>query len=1570
MLNPLDATTRISENYCRYLLSTFRPRSAKWQREFGRGLTDDFRLSKGPYLEAAAPFEQGASVGDLIGESLLAPGMARLRDGGFPTDRALYFHQENAIRRAVGARRNLVVATGTGSGKTEAFLLPILNALLREQERDGRLVPGVRALLLYPMNALANDQVKRLRQLLKAFPEITFGRYIGDTKASRDDAELDFCKRWPEEPRLENELISREQMQRAPPHILLTNYAMLEYLLLRPSDSAFFDGATAGHWHTVVLDEVHTYNGARGVEIAMLLRRVRDRVLQSERGRLQCFATSATLGSGERDYPALATFATDLFDEPFEWDRSDDRRQDVVAAVRRPLQQDSSAYTLPASLYRRLREAYRAASTIASLVAIVESECPGVSPGSTSSPEAYLWELLAKDANLVRLQALLERGIVDLWFAAAEVFEGRATAADIVALADLAFCARRAEGDAALLPARYHFMLRALEGAFICLSPEHPVGEDALRLSRFEHCPSCSRVGKPSRMFELGVCRRCGAEYLVGTLGHDIGGHILGSASGTERGVVYLLLGETLSYVDEDEPTDDADDGVTINGAICVRCGTIVGASSDACACELKGAARVAIGVRNETGKPHGLRRCLSCSGTGGESVVYRFLTGTDAPLSVIATDLYQAIPPSSAPELQDRPGQGRKLLVFSDSRQDAAFFAPYLELTYRRAVQRRLIAEALERMSPDVPQLQDLVLPIRERAEQCAVLDLNDSSLARSTAVRTWLTRELVATDRRQALDGTGIAEIVVTLPAGTQTPAQLIAFGLTAPECATMLRMLLETVRIGGAVSVPQGVDIRDDVFAPRNLKIGIRGRQSQSGVIAWLPGNGLNRRLDIVERVFERKGITRDPREFLEMVWQYLTHAVPWQQVLQSYTDGQNGVLWHLNHDRFEWILASATHRPFVCDTCRQVWWRTIEGVCSSFRCKGTLTHLTDDEQQRDHYAQLYRSLAPLGLAVEEHTAQWGAARASMLQDQFVRGELNVLSCSTTFELGVDVGEVQAVLLRNVPPGPANYIQRAGRAGRRADSAALVVSFAQRRNHDLYYFQDPAALIEGKIRPPYIRLDNPAIVRRHMHAVAFAAFERQTQPHASVGSFFLAEGGTSVHESFVEWLRRRPELLGQALVRVVPAPVADAIDLPSWTWVDALADMSEVDLSHGWLKRAAEEVKDECALIQDQVTQAVAQEQYGRAEVLKRLRQTIAGRKLVSFLASRNVLPKYGFPVDVVELNLARTGDTAALELELQRDLKLAIGEYAPGAKVVAGKALWVSQGLAVRPNRELRKYQWAVCGTCGAARHRLLELPQECAVCGSTDTARRGRFVIPEFGFVGRRDERRPGESRPVRNATIETFFGVYQPESPSFAPVDGFGGRVHARRYRQGRVTVVNRGPSARGFRLCEWCGYAEPAPAGGGVPLGPHKDIRRGDRDCSGTFTYVHLGHEYLTDVIEIVMPGLDTEPVARSVLYALLESANRVGVTREDIDGTLARHSRTEYSLVLFDSVPGGAGHAQRLVTDLIALAEAALRRVETCECGSDTSCYSCLRGYTNQVWHDQLSRQAAASVLRVALL
>ena len=195
-------------------------------------------FSSGPYLEVTDAFESGKTVREMMNAGNLPANYDRL---GFHLDRPLYKHQVDALFQ-ISYGRNAVVSTGTGSGKTESFLFPITKHLV-EEANSGTLGRGVRAMLIYPMNALANDQVERLRELLANFPEITFGCYTGQTAEQYDAALVNYKQLNNGNLPLKNELISREQMKAYPPNILITNYAMLEYLMVRPDDSVFFSEA-------------------------------------------------------------------------------------------------------------------------------------------------------------------------------------------------------------------------------------------------------------------------------------------------------------------------------------------------------------------------------------------------------------------------------------------------------------------------------------------------------------------------------------------------------------------------------------------------------------------------------------------------------------------------------------------------------------------------------------------------------------------------------------------------------------------------------------------------------------------------------------------------------------------------------------------------------------------------------------------------------------------------------------------------------------------------------------------------------------------------------------------------------------------------------------------------------------------------------------------------------------------------------------------------------------------------------------------------------------------------------
>ena len=453
-MDVIATAEHLSLTYRRYLRSLLPVRDPDLARALRDAIDGSPLLTKGPVLEATPPYETGASLRDLISEGVLPGGFARLGGPALPLDRPLYAHQEQAIRKAE-AGRNLVVATGTGSGKTESFLLPVLSALVKEREA-GTLGPGVRALLLYPMNALANDQVRRLRQVLANAPDITFGRYTGETPERPAEGASLFDALHPGETRLPNELLSRAEMRETPPHLLLTNYAMLEYLLLRPADMDLFEGPHGGNWRFVVLDEAHVYDGAKAEEVGMLLRRLKHKTFHQERpavplecpSSLQVIATSATVGDSPE---AVMDFASKLFDAPFAWNPDDPSRQDLVRATR---------------------------------VAVPDGPVTGI-PGLT--PDDAL--------GLGRVRALLAGGPLPFTSLARAADVSGQRLAELVALG----AATATPAGAPVLSARYHLFARATEGAFTCLSSgPRPPGGPHVALARREICPHRGRRLEPT----------------------------------------------------------------------------------------------------------------------------------------------------------------------------------------------------------------------------------------------------------------------------------------------------------------------------------------------------------------------------------------------------------------------------------------------------------------------------------------------------------------------------------------------------------------------------------------------------------------------------------------------------------------------------------------------------------------------------------------------------------------------------------------------------------------------------------------------------------------------------------------------------------------------------------------------------------------------------------------------------------------------------------------------------------------------------------------------------------------
>jgi superfamily II DNA/RNA helicase len=1554
-MNPIRLANEIEERYRRYLKTTFYFKDPVLRSSFEDALGSG-RLSKGPYLEATPVFKRGSPPNRLFRELLRAE-----PEQGFLTalqgERPLYRHQEQAIR-SVFDGRNAIVATGTGSGKTEAFLYPILLHLYQEFQ-VGTLSPCIRALVLYPMNALANDQRERLGEICKRLREanssfrLTFGQYIGETPENENDSQRHARDYLAQRERqgysvsengrvVHGELVLRSEMRTTPPHVLLTNYSMLEYLLLRPDDSPLFDDGRAQWWTFLVLDEAHQYRGARGIEMAMLLRRLKQRLREGGRAEpFRCLATSATLVRGEGDRSAVARFASHLFGE------QDDRFDVILGEVESV--PDCGTESLTHKDYRFLSRILENAEPVQGLVAIAMKL--GVPVPEVGDGAMAIGGLLQADSRAARLRRLVIDTPTEVQSIADQVFRDLPQPARIGALSDLVSLLLRAKDPASgapLLSARYHLFLRSLEGAFLSYWPEKKVLLDR-------------RTAGEGALFEVGLCRECGQHFLVGKVTDNKLLEAVRDPGRDDFGAEFFLPVDDQCGTDKDTDNDGAE-----THRLCARCGEIR-LFPEGLQCHHD----ANILVQKQEGaeeREDQIPRCAAC-GYQAPDPVREVVHGTDGPHAVIATTLYQSLP-------QTR----RKVLAFADGRQEAAFFAWYLEDSYKDILHRNLllkVAQEQDSHSSEGSSLQDLVTGLRDFYRRRSVFPAATSDLQLRREAWLGLYREFLTDEPRISLEGVGLARWLLKWPDWFAVPESLThaPWSLSEQEARDAIFVLLDSMRTDRAVELCGDSTIalnwNDLRLQAAQMQFRIGAPKRQRGVRGWDGVSG--KRVRFMEELLTRIRPSVAKQEALNLgvnavraVWDALRecdeHApTSTDRLLLSVHDARR-----LNPDWWRLHFVREGGSVFRCDTCGRIQAVSVRGVCARHRCPGSLQEIRRQELEPNHYRFLYEAELPGSLRVEEHTAQLDKEKAREFQRDFREGKIHVLSCSTTFELGVDLGDLDTIFLRNVPPEAFNYAQRVGRAGRRSGYPGFAITYCRRGPHDLYHFSEPHRMLSGRVQPPVLALRNQKIITRHIAAVAlsffFRAFRHRFQKVESLFGNLNSPTGVAEFRRFL--LQNRSRVEG-TIRSILPTPMAAQWGQSDGSWIE------EVTGKDSRFALAEDEVASDFQTVMRLEESSRSKRDYRTAEWAQRRADTIANEEILSFLSRKAVIPKYGFPVDVVELDPQRTQQgQEAFEVSLQRDLSIAISEFAPTSKLVANKKEWTSYGLKKVAEREWPRKLYALC-----RRHNVFLQwkdgePQPTLPCG--DRLQAHTYVIPQFGFVTNREKPRDPKARPAKVFSTRPYFaGALGPEPglvhmPATSPV------VAMKKASPGLMVVLCEGRRGAGFYLCGGCG------AGFRTRQSSHKTPQ--GQDCHGTLEQVSLGHEFVTDVLQLQfrqVPHNEMDMVcfAFSLAYALVEGAAEVlEVPSVDLSATVAHGNQQSVPpIVIYDNVPGGAGLVARLEGEevFVACLQAALKRVEGgCGCAPSTSCYGCLRSYRNQFGHQFLQRgpvqQYISSVLR----
>src|SRR5216683_285555 len=828
-IDPIRLSHEIATRFFRYLQSTFYFKDPEFRRSFEQALRAG-SLVNGPYLEATPVYRRGKKSGDLLRE-LLGAQFDSSFAAAMNSERTLYSHQEQAISR-VEHGGNVVVATGTGSGKTESYVYPILLHLYRESLRTERSA-GVRALVLFPMNALANDQRRRLGEYCEKLRDngssfsFTFGQYTGETPEDRTDRSR--YARQHETNRRPGELVFRAEMRAHPPDILLTNYSMLEYLLLRPKDSDLFDNGRGATWQFLVLDEAHQYRGSKGMEMAMLLRRLKQRLQEGGLGHpLRCIATSASLGQGAKDGAGVARFAEELFGEPFtETDVILEEREEVVGGGK---------VRLPPEAYASLSRPVDAdlPKLAAQLGALLED-------GQSTAERAH--KVLQADARLTQLRDAIQepRKTREV---AAEVFDDVAEQGregSLAAFVDLLTKTNDPASGAPLLSARYHFFLRSLEGAFVSYDPLKKV-----RLER----PSLAgeNANEASSWFEVALCRECGQHYLVGRRANGKLQEAIRDLGADDFNVSFFRPVEK-----EDTPNEEDDARAPQRRSkLCLTCGAVsperTSPNEPACS---HGRSIEVVEEDVREGQQDQMRGCSAC-GYQGPDPVREVVHGTDGPNAVVATTLHRSLPP-------DR----RKVLAFADGRQEAAFFAWYVEDTYAALQARNVVLRSARGLAASgAASLKTLARRVRQEMRTEEIIDESVDDLDALHLAWIAVYQEFVTDEPRLSLQGVGLVRWHPQLPGSLLIPNSLLQppWSLNEAEAKDLVMLLLDSMRAQFAVELraDSGVSLQwDDLrvtHSQASVEIGShdgrKGIKSRKNIEAWDGVNG--RRVRFLSRL----------------------------------------------------------------------------------------------------------------------------------------------------------------------------------------------------------------------------------------------------------------------------------------------------------------------------------------------------------------------------------------------------------------------------------------------------------------------------------------------------------------------------------------------------------------------------------------------------------------------------------------------------------------------------------------------------------------------------------------------
>ncbi len=1655
-INPIQFASQVNEQFLDYQLTAFPltdpDLAAQARSSLHKGLGHS-PLIQGPYVSLSKSFRQDRDLRTLASAGIVHPALPALAP--YPV---LFAHQDETLLQ-VQAGKHCLIATGTGSGKTEAFLYPILNHCLRL--RDEGAPDGVVAVLVYPMNALAIDQLGRLRQMLVG-SGISFGMYIGTTPA--DDGDLNqvvrlqegegraaferYADKYKEHERViispAEERLTEREMAARPPRLLLTNVNQLELLLTRGKDLGMFIDAPLKY---LVFDEAHTYTGAVGAEVSCLIRRLRSFCGKSADDVI-CIGTSATVtdlnvGDGAQD---AFQFAHRFFGvDP-----------DRVALVR----EQYETTTFPRERHTPLapqNSVWLLAQALDALETYNEAMLHEVVKALTGEPLAEgadwsraLYEHLRRNEYVYalfhhldqplylpeavqRIQALLGRSH-------AEVVDdgGKGELLCYLVLG----AAAEFEGNPLLRP-KVHYFIKGLEGAVLTFVPQAAqTGQEEFRAElHLSLAAAMQREGvEATACPPLLVCKNCGQHYLEGYYhnfllaekklsGGDLeGDNELWEVADEGSGNRVLFTNRFISEIDaDDDLATQRLDKKRHQLYFCRYCGTLHRRQGN-CefgACKRPGPLVPVWAVQlNERGRLMLCPCCRQRSNVLGERVtepIKALRAVTVADVHILAQNMINAL-----------RGPQQKLIVFADNRQDAAFQAGWMQDHARRYRLRHLIYDFLQ-----------------DRGYPCSITDIRehlltrfrqDRALARTLApevfsgradeafgheldrqlsyylhillVREWST----SFKQRDSLETWGKARVIY---AGVTPDHPWIhhwaeRLALSPEVLAEGIASLLDAYRrnrlfydSGAPIFARYWREGDDEVqrgflpffdFPPKGLKEQREANDRDIYVAQFRSKKGQTLTQNYLAKwhlPVEQSG------DFITALWPFLTDILKALEPItllgpkQKALAGATGV--------YQVSAAQCgmqtQHERYRCNVCQRVHTRVgPRAACTAMHCKGTLQR---EEPPVDDYNIAMLDLPFSMLTAREHSAQVPPQEREAIEEEFKKaeGRYNCLVATPTLEMGVDIGALDMVLMRNAPPKPSNYWQRAGRAGRRY-RMAVIYTYCRRSNHDSYFFEDPTRMLAGRIETPRFNLHNEVMLRKHVHAAILSEMlrlSRQTEDESGLSPFDLRELQAAHEQAFPDYLvsylfdegnryRQQPYQV-DGLHTVISKhrqhflQVVQHIFAHYWPerdrhvvgeavlarFIDEFPDRLQevIDRLHGRLLWA---VRVQERLLATQQRGLLDPEEERMLARCKRYLQQLAHKDMSTYtltiLATEAFLPGYGTYEGGIKAFASRTpvAGEKRRDFELTRMSSMALREYVPGNLIYANggrfRAVLYHFPIGER-QEEIERYQ------VDTERERIAEVTQAAgamqynggqsgallrgmAICDvdlayisriSDEESNRFQLPVAVLGYL--KQTHRGGNAYSIQHKEVQHRFGQ------------------HLRLVNVGPADRVRRGDL--GYPVCTVCGALR-------SPYASERELEHfvqiHSERCGKTPEFIAITTDGHVD--GILFQGLDNREAAVNLGEAL-----RIGATRalemesQDLQLLPLPQADGSYHLFLYDPMPGGSGLLQQLLEQWETILPAAVQSLSSCEANCKRSCYNCMRTYRNSFYHDLLDRHVAIKLL-----